>query len=458
MNVTLPHNGWKPRPYQLKAWRYLQNGGRHAELVWHRRAGKDDICLHWAARAAHERIATYWHMLPMAAQARKAIWEAINPHSGIRRIDEAFPKELRETTRENEMMIRFKNGSTWQVVGSDNFNSLVGSPPAGVTASEWALANPLARAYLRPILKENGGWQLYITTPRGKNHAHQTFTGATAAMHAGRDVFAQCLTAHDTGAMSPEALEEERQVYIDDYGEEAGDALFRQEYLCDWDAALLGTFFGREMRLALEEGRICDLQYDPATPVETAWDLGYSDDTAIWFFQRVRGEKRFIDHYASSGQDIAHYANVLASKPYKYGKHWLPLDARAESLASNGKSTVEQLFALGVRGTIIPKLSVQDSIQAARMIFPACWFDAEKCFHGIESLRQYRRKYDSDKRVFQQKPDHDEHSHNADAFRYAATAMRDGDARPKPAPKPRFLNEVSLDELWAATPAGRSRI
>jgi hypothetical protein len=455
--IQLPHNGWRPREYQLPVWRYLQDGGRHAELTWHRRAGKDEICLHWAARAAHQRPATYWHLLPQAAQARKAIWDAVNPHTGLRRIDEAFPMELRATTRENEMLIKFKCGSTWQVVGSDNFNSLVGSPPAGITASEWALAKPAVRAYLRPILLENKGWQLYITTPRGKNHAWKTFKAAEADMAAGRDVFAQSLTAYQTGALSREDLERERLAYIADHGEEAGEALFNQEYLVDWNAALLGTYFGKEMRTALDQGRICEIEYDAAIPVETAWDLGRSDDTAIWFFQRIRGEKRFIDYYAASGQDVAHFAEVLESKPYKYGEHWLPHDARAKTLASS-KSVVEQLLALGISGTIVPQLSLQDGIQAARLVLGACWFDETKCEDGIECLRQYRRVWDEDKRVFSAAPLHNWASHGADAFRYAAIAMRDGDAAPKAPPRPRFLNEMSLDELWATTRTGEARI
>lgn len=450
--IRLPHNGWNPREYQMPAWTYLERGGRHAELIWHRRSGKDEICLHWAGIAAHQRPATYWHMLPQASQARKAIWEAINPHTGKRRIDEAFPFELRATTRENEMMIKFKCGSTWQVVGSDNYNTLVGSPPAGVVFSEWALAQPSARAYLRPILLENGGWQLYITTPRGKNHAHATYIAAKKTPGS----FAEVLTANDTKTLTAEQLETERQAYIDDYGEEFGEALFRQEYLCDFDAPILGAFYGREMRQALDEGRICDVDYDPAVPVETAWDLGRTDDTSIWFFQRVRGEKRFIDHYAAAGRDVEHFAEVLESKKYKYGDHWLPHDARAKTLASQ-KSVVEQLFALGISGKIVPQLSVQDGIQAARMIFPACWFDQARCADGIEHLRQYQREWDEARRCFRDAPRHDFASHDADAFRYAAIAMRDGDARPKPKGKPRFLNEMTLDELWARTPSAQGR-
>jgi hypothetical protein len=457
--IRLPHNGWRPRRHQMNAWRYLENGGRHAELIWHRRAGKDEICLHWAAIAAHQRVASYWHMLPEAAQARKAIWEAMNPHTGIRRIDEAFPHELRATTREQDMLIKFKCGSTWQVVGSDNFNSLVGSPPAGVVFSEWALAKPAARAMLQPIFLENKGWQLYITTPRGKNHAFNTYTAARKAMLAGRDVFAEIQTANDTGVISQEALDDALQGYIDDFGEEAGEAFFRQEYLCDFDAAILGAIYGSEMRKAFAAGRICNIDIDPRVPIETAWDLGRTDDTSIWFFQRVRGEKRFIDHFSGSGLDVADLAEALREKGYRYGDHWLPHDARAKTLASNGKSVVEQLHALGIKGKIVPQLSVQDGIQAARMMFQACWFDMDRCAAGIESLRAYQRTWNADTKTFSQAPLHNWASHDADAFRMAAIAMREGDAGPKPPKKPRTLDQMTINELWARTRTnGRQRI
>lgn len=441
----------------MPAWAYLERGGRHAELIWHRRAGKDEICLHRAAVAAFERPASYWHLLPMASQARKAIWDAINPHTGKRRIDEAFPHKLRETTRENEMMIRFKNGATWQVVGSDNFNSLVGSPPAGITVSEWALANPAARAYLRPILAENGGWQLYITTPRGKNHAYQTFTAAEADMRAGRDVFAQRLSVIDTQALSAEAINEERRAYCADYGEQAGDALFRQEYLCDWDAAILGAFYGHEMRKALEQGRICQVDYDPSLKVHTAWDLGWSDDTAIWFFQVHRGEIRLIDYHSVSGADIPTIAATVLGRGYDYGDHWLPHDARPATLAANGRSIVEQLFALGIRGKIAPNLSVQDGIQAVRQILPRCYFDDERCNQGVECLRQYHREYDSDRKMFKDKPVHDWSSHGADAFRMLALAWREMGNEAKPEP-PRFFPDMTFNELFEPRVAQRERI
>ena len=420
--IQLP-NGWRPRTYQLPAWTYLENGGKHAELIWHRRSGKDEIALHRTACAAFERQATYWHMLPEAAQARKAIWEAINPHTGKRRIDEAFPQELRANTKDQEMMIRFVNGSTWQVLGSDNYNSLVGSPPAGVVFSEWALANPSARAYLRPIFAENNGWQMYITTPRGKNHAFKTY-------EAGRkdpNTFAQKLTAYDTGSISPERLAAEKQAYIDDYGVDQGTSLFEQEYLCSFDAALLGAFYGREMREAEEQDRITLVPYDPDYPVHTAWDLGFSDDTSIWFYQVIAGEIRILCYYGGSGLAMDDYIAVVKDKPYKYGLHWLPHDARAKTLASGGKSIQEMAWkAFGVGNVrIVPMLSVQDGIQAARAMLPYCYFDEAQTEEGVNGLKQYQREWDDDMKMFRDKPRHDWASNPADAFRMLAIAWRE---------------------------------
>src|SRR4051794_6847921 len=108
--VTLPGGGWEPRAYQLPFWNYLENDGKRAIEIAHRRWGKDDVALHWAAVAAHQRKANYWHLLPEYEQGRKAIWNAVNPHTGRRRIDEAFPKELRASSNSSDMFIRFKNG------------------------------------------------------------------------------------------------------------------------------------------------------------------------------------------------------------------------------------------------------------------------------------------------------------------------------------------------------------
>jgi hypothetical protein len=154
--IRLPHNNWKPRPYQAKLWKYLEKNGKRAVAIWHRRAGKDEVCLHWSAVAAHTRVGVYWHMLPEANQARKAVWDAVNPHTGLRRINEAFPRELRESTRETDMAIRFKSGSLWQR-SQRQLQQSGGQPAIGVVFSE-SCRPTRARGLLRPILAENGGF------------------------------------------------------------------------------------------------------------------------------------------------------------------------------------------------------------------------------------------------------------------------------------------------------------
>lgn len=378
--------------------------------------------MHHSCVAAHQRRGNYWHMLPEYAQARKAVWDAVNPHTGRRRIDDVFPHELREATRDHEMLIKLKCGSVWQLVGSDNFNSLMGSPPVGVTFSEYALSNPSAWGYIRPILLENNGWAGFNTTPRGHNHAESLYKLAQQE----EGWFAEKLTAHDTGVFTQEQLERERRELIADYGEEYGNALFRQEYECSFDAAILGSIWGDLIEKAETEGRIRSLEVETDLPVYTAWDLGYDDDTAIWFYQVIGKEIRFIDYYAASGKDIAHYASELRNRGYRYAMHYLPHDARPKLLVSGGRSILDQLIEQGAKPAyIVPNIGVQDGIQAARKMMPRCWFDAVKCAPGLNALRQYQREYDEPRKMFKDKPRHDWTSHAADAFRMAAVTWQE---------------------------------
>lgn len=422
-DVVLPNN-WDPREYQIPAWCALQGGVKRALLLWHRRAGKDDVCLHWAATQAMQRVGNYWHMLPQYGQARKSVWEAVNPRTGKRRIDEAFPDAICETKRSQDMFIRFKNGSTWQLVGSDSYNSLVGSPPIGVTASEWALADPSAWAYLRPILLENGGWAVFITTVRGKNHVWRMFEGAKDDP----DWFVQILRASETGVMTRAALDKERIEYQREYGPDDGDALFAQEYECDWNAAIVGSYYGRMMRDLEGLGRITNVPYDPQALVHTAWDLGLNDATVIWFFQLVGSEIHLIDYLANNGQPLAWYASELLKKGYAYGEHILPHDGEARELQT-ARSRVDTLRALlgqnvrALKGKGAERVLVADGINAVRTILPRCWFDAKKCAHGIDALKAYRREYDEKKKTFVDKPLHDWASDPADSFRYLALSL-----------------------------------
>lgn len=444
MPIQIPYN-WRPRDYQLPLWNYLERGGNRAVVAWHRRAGKDEVALHWANVAAHLRPATYWHMLPEATQARKAIWQAINPHTGKRRIDEVFPHELRANTNETEMFIRFKSGSTWQVVGSDNFNSLVGSPPAGVVGSEWALANPLAWAYLRPILAENNGWSVFISTPRGRNHFHKMLEG-TAGDSAN---FSQILTVEDTDVFKGSTLENELKEYQQQYGDEHGKSFFRQEYYCSFDAAILGSIYGAWVERCERAGRIKEISYDRTLPVYTAWDLGFDDATCIWFYQILRNEIRLIDYYETNGQPISHYCEVLKEKPYTYGKHHVPHDAANKLLAAGGRSIVQQAYELGVKMFVVAATSQQNGIEACRKMLNIAWFNkgSPEIVKALEALRHYQFEYDDDKKCFKSKPRHDWSSHPADALEIIGQVWQNP-AIPRPDDKPRFLHDLTANDVF----------
>ena len=448
--VRLPNN-WQPRPYQRRLWNYLENGGTRAVEVAHRRWGKDEVALHWTAVAGQQKVGTYWHLLPQASQARKAIWEAINPHTGLRRIDEAFPPEIRETTLNNEMFIRFKNKSTWQVVGSDNFNSLVGSPPLGLVLSEYSLSNPVAWSILRPILLENGGWAVFLYTPRGPNHGKDLLEAAQVSPR----WFAEVSTVAQTKAIDADLLEEERAEMRRENGHEMGDALFMQEWMCSFEAAIIGAFYGSEMRAAKTEGRVTDVPWQPDAPVYTAWDIGRSDDTSIWWFQIIGPEIHVIDFWSAAGSNPDDVAELLLSKPYRYEKHFLPHDARAKTFASD-RSTIELLAKhLGIaKMAIVPDIGVQGGIQAVRLTLPKCYFDAIKCKAGIEALTQYQREYDQDKKAFRLSPLHNWASDPADAFRMLAVAWQPVPDKPKADPDRLLLvgaeNQATLDDMWAA--------
>lgn len=411
--ITLPHN-WVPRDYQRDLWIAMERGAKRVDVAAHRRWGKDEVALHWTACQMVQRPGTYWHMLPEASQARKAIWDAVNPHTGKRRIDEAFPPELREVTRDQEMFIRLRGGATWQVVGSDNYNSLVGSPPIGVVLSEWSLARPDAWTYLRPILAENGGWAIFLWTPRGRNHATRAFEA--------REKDDAWLTlrspATRTSVFTKEQLDREKAELIAETGSvEEGEARFRQEYMVDFDVAVPGSYYGNLIAKADDEGRIRANIYDPSLKVDTAWDLGVDDYTAIWFFQQVGTEVRAIDYYEVGGEGLQTIVReAIASKPYVYGTHYLPHDIKVRELGNGGKSRLETLQGLGVMNINVGvPADPEERINAARQVIPITYFDREKAGHGLDRLRGYRKRWNAQTGSYTG-PLHDQASHGSDAF------------------------------------------
>jgi hypothetical protein len=434
LHLRLPLT-WEPRPYQTKLWAYLVDGGARADVVAHRRWGKDEVALHWAAAAASSKVGSYWHLLPEASQGRKAIWEAINPHTGKRRIEEAFPMEMRSERHNTDMRLKLTNGSTWQVIGSDNYNALMGSSPLGVVFSEWSLAKPEAWTYIRPILAENGGWAIFLWTPRGRGHATRAFESRALRPD---EWFTQKSPATETDVYTKELLVREREEIVAELGSvEEGEARFASEYLVDFDAATPGAYYAGALGEAERAGRIGRVPYDPALKVDNAWDLGIDDYTAIWFFQQVGREVHAIDYFETSGEGLDAVARrAIAGKPYVYGTHHLPHDVMVRELGAAGRSRYESLGTLGVWPISVgAAMDPEERINAGRLMIPMTWFDAEKCAGGLERLRGYRKRWVRATRSYGG-PLHDEMSHGADAFgefaanRHGAAVKRPGVRRP----------------------------
>ena len=198
-------------------------------------------------------------------------------------------------------------------------------------------------------------------------------------------------------------------------------------YLNVWEGfckqILEGAVYVRELRETQAQGRICEVPYDRTVPVHTFWDLGWADKTVIWFAQAVGFEYHIIDYYENSQQSLDHYLAVVQARGYIYGDDWLPHDARAKQLGT-GRSVEELLRSKGRKVRIVPRLSVEDGINAARTLFPQCYFDEEKCEMGLEALRAYRYEVTPGTQTFSSKPLHDWSSHAADGFRMLAVGLK----------------------------------
>lgn len=446
--VSIPNN-WTPRPYQLPVLQYFDRGGKRAVLKWHRRGGKDEVALNICAREIIKTPANYWYMLPQAEQARKVLWDRVDKQTGQKIIDRVFPHEIRKRTNDTNMKIQFVNGSTFQLCGSDNYNGLVGADVRGLVFSEYALADPAAWGYLSPILEENGGWALFISTLRGKNH----FTDLYDFAAANPDWFVSSVNALQSGVFTQDQLENIKRELTGLWGVDQGTVLFEQEYMNNDQVFVLGSIYGREIMDAREEGRVCPVPHNAAYPVYTFWDLGVDDCTSIVFTQFYGGKIHVIDYYENHNVGMAHYVAVLRGKAQKLGYQYetltIPHDGDNTEWES-GKTRRDALCAQGFKVRVLPRDKVIDGINAARMVFGLCRFDAQNARRLLDCLTNYRRKWDESKKQYGKEPLHNWASHGCDAFRYMAMAYKFKLEHPLTAPadlQKSLIRQETFDEM-----------
>lgn len=384
--------------------------------------------------AACQRVGVYLYLFPQHNQARKVIWKGIDG-SGKRFLD-YVPQEIIKKTNSTEMSIELLNGSIIQLGGSNNYNSLMGSNPVGIVYSEHSLHNPLSRQYLNPILVENGGWEIVQGTPRGKNHSYHLYQHAlNEPSWFVRKWTVEDTKKHDgTPVITKEMVESERRMGV-------SDELIRQEYYCDFNVGVQGAYFTQELDMVEYQKRYCDFNVRPGLPTFTVWDIGVRDSTAIIWFQMSDGFVSIIDYHEETDKGVDHYARILEEKRQKYGfkytNHFGPHDLRKREWGASARSTLAQARDWGIHFLIVPEISILDGIQAARSIFKDIRIHT-RCHKLFDALREYRREYDEENRVFKDKPLHSWASHAADAFRYMAVVWHDQFNRPDQAAPRRY--------------------
>ena len=396
--VVIPY---RPRSQWID---FHKDQSRWKVVVAHRRAGKTVALFNHAIRDAfacpHERP-RYAYVAPYLSQAKSVAWDYAKtfcaPIPGV-------------TFNEAELRVDLPNGARIRLFGADNYHALRGMYFDGVILDEFGDMDPRAwTEVIRPALSDRQGWAAFAGTPRGKNAFYDMRNRGLK----GQDGWAAwVLKASETGILSADELKDAR--------DSMDASAYNREYECDFEASVEGAYYATEMAKVEADKRICRVPVEPTVRVDTWWDLGIDDATAIWFVQDVGQERRVIDYIEVSGEGLPQIAKRLDDKGYRYGRHILPHDAEARELGT-GVSRIETLHRLGVLETeVVPMQAVADGINAARLMLSRCWFDAERCARGIEALKQYRREWDGKRQVWRERPLHDWSSHAADSFRYGA--------------------------------------
>jgi phage terminase large subunit len=424
---------------------------RWTVVVAHRRAGKTvAMCADLVIGALETSLPKpqFAYLAPQRDQAKRVAW------GYLKDLTKPF---WSKQPNESELKISIHNGhkaeSTIYVAGADNYDALRGMYFDGVVLDEVGQIRPSAwYTVLRPALSDRRGWAIFAGTPAGKNMFWNL--REEARLNPQSHLLLE-LPASKTNIIHPDELRDAKaQMTADAY---------LVEYECSFDAAVPGAYFAKLISDAYDQKRVGAFAPDDM-PVDLVADLGYTDSCSWWGWQTTRDGYRVVEFYEDDNQPIGHYIDWIKSRPYKVGKVYLPHDARAKSLQT-GKSIIEQFLQAGIRPQLVPEMSLQDGIEAARLILPRCWFDEEKTYEGLEHLRAYMREWDERTQTYRNRPKHDQHSHGADAFRYLALAASPVvgksllEAKAPTAPKGVGAHYAfTLDQIWDTAPKVDARI
>ena len=339
----------------------------------------------------------YAFISPYRLQGKATAWDYIKQFAG---------KIPGTKFNESELRCDLANGARITILGAENDQAIRGISLDGCVFDETQSIKPtIFPEVIRPALADRKGWCIFIGTPKGRNNFYQLYQSAIK----NPKWYACTYKASETGILDDEELQAAKDVMSKD--------LYEQEFECSFQAAITGSYYGTIIEDLVKEKRMVSNLFDEDIDVETWWDLGMNDQTAIWFVQRYKKEIRLIDYYENTGHGLDHYADVLKNKGFEYSTHIFPHDVKVRELGNYAKTRLEALLDLGIVGEVAPKLSIEDGIESVRKNLVNCWFDQDKCATGIEYLKAYQKKWDDKAQVFKSKPQHSYASHCADAFR-----------------------------------------
>lgn len=405
--IVIPYS---PRPLQRDLHDEMQ-AKRWGVVVCHRRFGKTVWAINHILRDAlmsAKPNPRYAYMAPTYRQAKNVAWDYIKQFAG---------KIPGVKFHETELRCDLPNGARISLLGAENPDSLRGIYLDGCVMDEVAdMPENVFPEVIRPALSDRKGWCVFVGTPKGHNAFYEVYEQASGD----EDWLCAVYRASETGILDAEELRAAQQMMSADQ--------YAQEFECSWTANVPGAIYGKELEQCQADGQITVVPYDPSVRVDTWWDLGVGDSTAIWFTQTVGRLVCVIDFYEARGEGLPHYCKILTGRNYLYGTHNAPHDIEVRELGS-GKSRREVAWDLGLNFRVVPRLPLEDGIHAAQMLIPRLLFDAEKCKVGLDALRQYHRAYNERTRSFRATPVHDWSSHAADAFRYLAVGIRESGVR-----------------------------
>jgi phage terminase large subunit len=423
---------YHPRP-QFVALHERPN--RFGVMVAHRRAGKTVACIgDLTARAAYskKKAPRYAYIAPFYRQAKDVAWEYLKEYSRPAIIGKP---------RESELRVTLFNGAWITLYGADNPDAFRGMYFDGVVIDEFGDMRPkLWTENILPTLADRRGWAVFIGTPKGPNHFKQMWERSQANPDTW---FSLMLKASESGIIGPEELAMQRG--------EMDAAEYEQEYECSFTAAIKGAIWADLLAL-YEHQHGLNLPRDPEYPVQVAMDIGRTDSAAAWVWQERSDGVSVLHHHERTGTDPAYWDGWFKQHKLDISALWLPHDAVAKTFATS-RSTIEQFADMGYKVRLVPRLSKQDGIQAARLLIPHVSFSAS-CADGLSALYSYKRKWNDLTKSFSNEPVHDWASDSSDAFRYLSiVAQRPSTKSREPRivrPEPTILKPVSwtLDDLW----------